>query len=131
MAELVFFSCSPDLSGEPCLFLSMQPLGAAIFLVHLLESLSCFLITYFLFFGFGLNICVRHTVLLGCFRSDIIKRSDCGLFGRIMIKPTDCSLSISTSILFCLSVFLHLILLIVCLHSEVFALPSYWQEAHL
>lgn len=70
MAELVFFSCSPDLSGEPCLFLSMQPLGAAIFLVHLLETLSCFLITYFLFFGFGLNICVRHTVLLGCFRSE-------------------------------------------------------------
>lgn len=51
-------------------------------------------------------------------------------FGRIMIKPTDCSHSISTSALFCLSVFLHLILPIVCLHSEVFVLPSCWQEAH-
>ena len=52
------------------------------------------------------------------------------IFGRIVdfrsdyVKPTDCSLSISTSTLFCLSVFLHLILLVVCLHSEVFALPS-------
>lgn len=56
------------------------------------------------------------------------------IFGRISgrivdfrsdyVKPTDCSLSISTSTLFCLSVFLHLILLVVCLHSEVFALPS-------
>ena len=53
------------------------------------------------------------------------------IFGRIMIKPTDCSHSISTSALFCLSVFLHLILPIVCLHSEVFVLPSCWQEAHL
>lgn len=61
-------------------------------------------------------------------RSDF--RSDCGFFGRIMIKPTDCSHSISTSALFCLSVFLHLILPIVCLHSEAFVLPSCWQEVH-
>ena len=37
-------------------------------------------------------------------RSDC--RSDCGFFGRIIIKPTDYSLSISISTLFCLSVFL-------------------------
>ena len=59
------------------------------------------------------------------------------IFGRIVdfrsdyVKPTDCSLSISTSTLFCLSVFLHLILLVVCLHSEVFALPSCFAVAHL
>ena len=52
-------------------------------------------------------------------------------FGRIMIKPTDCCLLISISNLSCLLVFLHLILLIVCRHSEVVALPSCWLEAHL
>jgi hypothetical protein len=62
-------------------------------------------------------------------RSDF--RSDCVLFGRIMTKPTDCSLSISISNLSCLLVFLHLILLIVCRHSEVAVLSSCWQEVHL
>ena len=61
---------------------------------------------------------------------NIFKRSDFwsdfGFFGRIMIKPTDCSLSISTLTRFCLSVFLHSILLIVCQHNEVVVPPSYW-----
>ena len=68
---------------------------------------------------FGLNIFKRS-----------VFRSDYGFFGRILIKPTVCSLSISTSTQFCLSVFLHLILLIVCRHSATVVLPSYWQEAH-
>ena len=56
-------------------------------------------------------------------RSDF--RSDCGFFGRIMIKPTDCCLSISTSTLFCLSVFLHLILLIFPVHFRGFYFCPY------
>ena len=96
-----------------CLFLSVQLLDAAIFLVRLLETLSCFLITYFIFIW----VCIEY--LCQTYRSivlflvgissngrNIVKRSDCGFFGRIMIKPTDCSLSISISTLFCLSVFL-------------------------
>ena len=47
-----------------------------------------------------------------------------------MIKPTDCSLSISTLTRFCLSVFLHSILLIVCQHNEVVVPPSYWLVVH-
>ncbi len=77
----------------------------------------------------------EHPTYWAVFGRNIVKRSDfrsdCGFFGRIIIKPTDCCLSISISTLFCLSVFLHLILLIVCQHSEFVALPSYWPEAHL
>ena len=50
---------------------------------------------------FVLNIRVRHTVLLGCFSVGISSNGRIigriMVFGRIMIKPTDCSLSISNT----------------------------------
>ena len=47
---------------------------------------------------FVLNIRVRHTVLLGCFSVGISSNGRIigriMVFGRIMVKPTDCCLSI-------------------------------------